>query len=195
MQAARIFEECDGGFPAYREAVLKVREATTNFFQGSFLIAEDVAAMIQDPDSTDSGHIDNYRRLFQGVLQKLTRYVFNSAYFFARVIGRWEPMSRDVGPMYDQRFLQPVEMEIGHFPDTRDRIQQRLEDLVEHHHYRSKLESMARNIHKNPEDRTVRNQHKFAQLTVLYLLNCPRTPHGSTCCLFRKPCAQRRLLW
>lgn len=72
----------------------------------------------------------------------------------------------EVGPMYDTRFLQPVDMEMEQFAATKQSIQQRLEHLIEHHHYWTKLEGMAKNIHKNPEDKTVRNQQKLKQLHV-----------------------------
>lgn len=72
--------------------------------------------------------------------------------------------------MYDSRFLQPVNMEMEQFPATKQSIQQRLEHLIEHHHYWTKLEGMAKNIHKNPEDKTVRNQQKLKQLHVRRLI-------------------------
>lgn len=73
MQAARIFEECEGGFPVYRECLLQIRDACIAFFQTGLAIIEDVKAMLQPVELGENPHIANFQTVFEDVMTKLQR--------------------------------------------------------------------------------------------------------------------------
>jgi hypothetical protein len=73
MQAARIFEECEGGFPVYRECLLQIREASVAFFQTALGIIEDVKAMLQPVELGENPHIASFQAVFEGVMTKIQR--------------------------------------------------------------------------------------------------------------------------